>query len=130
MPLRRTSTGAVPLRCDLPERDALIAVSQIVADFSGDPRAAVIYPGIDVSLFPATHSPHKGVVLGAACRLDLIKGLSYLFQALATLMPEFMSSPGNRRRRGLSVLRSKRRLASWGSPTMSPFWDGERTCRP
>ena len=119
--------GAVPLRCDLPERDALIAVSQIVADFSGDPRAAVIYPGIDVSLFPATHRPHKGVVLGAACRLDLIKGLSYLFEALATLMPELhdvhleIAGDGDFR----SALEEE--TASWGSPTMSPFWDGERT---
>lgn len=82
-------TGAVPLRCELPDRDALIAVSQIVADFSGDPRATVVYPGIDVSIFPATRRAHQGVVLGAACRLDLIKGLTYLFEALAKLTPEF-----------------------------------------
>lgn len=79
------STGIVPSHCNLPERDALIAVSQIVADFSRDSRAVVIYPGINGSLFPEKRRAHKGLVIGTACRLEPIKGLRYLLEALAVL---------------------------------------------
>jgi glycosyltransferase involved in cell wall biosynthesis len=83
------STGIVPASCDLPERDALIAVSQIVADFSQDPRAVVVYPGIDGALFTETRRAHKGIVIGTACRLEPIKGLNYLIEALAAINSEF-----------------------------------------
>ncbi len=82
-------TGIVPPRCNLPKRDALIAVSRIVADYSEDPRAIVIYPGINASDFPATRKTHKGVVIGTAGRLELIKGHGYLLEAFAVLLPEF-----------------------------------------
>jgi len=82
------STGIVPPDSDLPVRDALIAVSQIVADFSRDSRAVVIYPGINGALFSEKHRPHKGFVIGTACRLEPIKGLSYLLEALAVLTRE------------------------------------------
>ena len=81
--------GIVPPRCNLPKRDALIANSRIVADYSEDPRAIVIYPGINTSDFPASRRTHKGVVIGTACRLELIKGLRYLVEAFAILVPEF-----------------------------------------
>jgi glycosyltransferase involved in cell wall biosynthesis len=83
------STGIVPSHCNLPERDALIAVSQIVADFSRDSRAMVIYPGINVSLFAEKHRAHKGFVIGTACRLEPVKGLRYLLEALAALTRQF-----------------------------------------
>jgi glycosyltransferase involved in cell wall biosynthesis len=83
------STGVVPTHCNLPERDGLIAVSRIVADFSRDPRAVVIHPGIDVSLFSGKRREHKGIVIGTACRLEPIKGLRYLLDALARLVSEF-----------------------------------------
>ena len=79
------SSGIVPPQCNLPERDALIAVSQIVADFSQDSRAVVIYPAINGSHFPEEHRPHRGIVIGTACRLEPIKGLGYLLEALAVL---------------------------------------------
>ena len=83
------TTGIVPSRCDLPERDALIGVAQAVADFSRDPRAVVIYPGIDASQFLQERSAHNSVVMGTACRLEPVKGLNYLLEALAILTPEF-----------------------------------------
>ncbi len=82
-------TGVVPPSCNLPQRDALIANSRIVADYSGDPSAVVIYPGVNVSDFSAPRTAHKGVVIGTACRLELIKGLNYLIEALTILAPGF-----------------------------------------
>ena len=49
----------------------------------------VIYPGINVSDFSVPRLAHAGVVIGTACRLELIKGLNYLIEALAVLAPEF-----------------------------------------
>jgi glycosyltransferase involved in cell wall biosynthesis len=56
-----------------------------VGDFSRDPRALVIYPGINASLFPEKRTPHQGFVIGTACRLEPIKGLRYLLEAVAVL---------------------------------------------
>ena len=83
------STGLIPPHCHLPERDALIAVSRIVADFSRDPGAVVIHPAIDISPFSGKRREHQGIVIGTACRLEPIKGLSYLLDALARLVSEF-----------------------------------------
>lgn len=82
-------TGAVPDQCNLPESDALIAVSQAVADFSGDSRAVVVYPGVDASHFPAEHRIHEGIVVGTACRLEPVKALHSLLKAVAELVNEF-----------------------------------------
>ena len=82
------STGIVPSHFNLPKRDALIAVSQIVADFSRDPHAVVIYPGINGSLFPEKRRAHKGFVIGTACRLEPVKGLRYLLETVAVLARE------------------------------------------
>lgn len=83
------STGIVPTDWESPKTDALIAVSQIVAEFSRDPGAVVVYPGINGSVFPETRTPHKGFVIGTACRIEPIKGLKYLLEALAVLTPQF-----------------------------------------
>jgi glycosyltransferase involved in cell wall biosynthesis len=82
-------TGIVSPSCDLPERDVLIANSRVVADYTKDPNAVVIYPGINVSDFSIPRPAHRGIVIGTACRLELIKGLDYLIEALAILAPEF-----------------------------------------
>jgi glycosyltransferase involved in cell wall biosynthesis len=82
-------TGIVPSRCDLPARDVLIANSRIVADFCGDPGSIVVYPGVNVADFRVNRVPHVGVVVGTACRLELIKGLRYLVEAIAILSNEF-----------------------------------------
>jgi glycosyltransferase involved in cell wall biosynthesis len=82
-------TGLVPTKCDLAERDVLIANSRIMADFSGDPRAIVIYPGIDVNDFFLPRAPHDVVVIGTACRLEPVKGVCYLIEAMAILKNEF-----------------------------------------
>jgi glycosyltransferase involved in cell wall biosynthesis len=83
------STGVVPAECNLPERDALIAVSQAVAAFSQDPRAIVIYPGIDGALFSSERRAHEDVVIGTACRIEPVKGLPSLIEAIAKLAGEF-----------------------------------------
>jgi len=82
-------TGIVPQSCNLPPRDALIANSRIVADYSKDPSALVIYPGVNVSDFSVPRTAHRGVVIGTVCRVELIKGLNYLIEALSVLAPEF-----------------------------------------
>lgn len=83
------STGMVPSQCRLPKRDALIAVSRVVAEFSRDPNAVVIYPGIDASKFSSRRRAHRGIVIGTACRLEPVKGLDSLLQAVALLAPRF-----------------------------------------
>ena len=82
-------TGLVSADGRLPESDATIANSRIVAEFSGDPDAVVIYPGIDASRFATSRKKHPGVVIGTACRLELIKGLSDLLQATVPLVSQF-----------------------------------------
>jgi glycosyltransferase involved in cell wall biosynthesis len=82
-------TGLVSVESKLPTSDATIANSRIVAEFSGDPDAVVIYPGIDPRAFTVARKRHAGVVVGTACRLELIKGLSYLLQAAAPLVSQF-----------------------------------------
>ena len=83
-------TGIVPPNCSaLPQRDVLIANSRVVADYSKDASAVVIYPGINVSDFSVPFKAHRGVVIGTACRLELIKGLDCLIKALSVLAPEF-----------------------------------------
>jgi len=82
-------TGIVSPSFDLPQLDVLIANSRVVADYSRNPNAVVIYPGVDVSEFSVPRTVHRGVVIGTACRLELIKGLHHLIKALSILAPEF-----------------------------------------
>lgn len=60
-----------------------------MADFSQDPRAVVIHPGVNVNSFSGKRRAHQGIVIGTACRLEPVKGLSYLLEAMALLVPAF-----------------------------------------
>lgn len=82
------SSGTDSPRCNLPQHDALIVVSQFLADFSGDSSAIVIHPGIDASLSAAKRI-HEGIVIGAASRLVPIKGLNFLLDAVASVLHRF-----------------------------------------
>ena len=82
-------TGLVSPDGRLPKNDATIANSRIVAEFSVDPDAVVIYPGIDANGFAMARKRHAGVVIGTACRLELVKGLGYLLESIAILAPQF-----------------------------------------
>jgi glycosyltransferase involved in cell wall biosynthesis len=86
---RTGEQGIVSPKPLLPPRDALIVNSQAVADYSNDPTAVVIYPGINVSDFSIGRPEHTGIVVGTACRLEIIKGLDCLIEALSFLAPEF-----------------------------------------
>jgi glycosyltransferase involved in cell wall biosynthesis len=81
--------GVVLPRKRVPKTDALIANSRIMAQYSRDPRAVLIYPGIDATIFSAHRKDHNGVVIGTACRLEPVKGVSHLIKAVALLAPDF-----------------------------------------
>jgi glycosyltransferase involved in cell wall biosynthesis len=81
--------GVVVPRKRVPKTDALIANSRIMAQYSRDPRAVVIYPGIDATGFSALRKDHNGGVIGTACRLEPVKGVSHLIKAVALLAPDF-----------------------------------------
>jgi glycosyltransferase involved in cell wall biosynthesis len=84
-------TGVVPKELDLPARDVTIASSRIVADSCGDPKAVVIYPGINVGDFLCERAPCRNMVVGTACRLEPVKGLRFLIEAIAILAREYPS---------------------------------------
>lgn len=74
---------AIPAKMHLPKRDATIANSRIVANACGDPRAIVIYPGIDVDNFHADRPTGvTGKVIGTASRLEPVKGITTLIEAI------------------------------------------------
>ncbi len=83
----RTSeeTAEIGFALRLPERDVTIANSKIVAEACGDPNAKVIYPGIDVNEFLLDRTPGQHVILGTACRLEPVKGVATLIEAIAIL---------------------------------------------
>jgi glycosyltransferase involved in cell wall biosynthesis len=78
-------TGAVKTSLKLPRSAATIANSHIVAQACGDAGAVVIYPGIDISEFPFDPAPRTEVIVGTACRLEPVKGLPHLIEAIAIL---------------------------------------------
>ncbi|HTB98133.1 MAG TPA: glycosyltransferase family 4 protein [Terracidiphilus sp.] len=80
--------SVVPPVFKLPRRDAVIANSQVVAQYCNDPSAVVIYPGIDVSNDPPHRRAHQGLIIGTACRLEPIKGITHLLKAFAVLASE------------------------------------------
>lgn len=84
-------TVEVSLPLHLPERDATIASSRVVADNCGDPNAIVIYPGIDVNEFACTRVPGQDLILGTACRLEPVKGIATLIEAIAILAVDIPS---------------------------------------
>ncbi|MCU1286859.1 MAG: hypothetical protein JWO13_3209 [Acidobacteriales bacterium] len=67
--------------------DAVIAVSKAVAASSSHINTKVVYSGVEVqnAASPAT----SGSTIGFAGRLETIKGVTYLLQALHLLRPEF-----------------------------------------
>lgn len=81
--------GRVLPRMRIPRTDALIANSCVMAEYSRDPRAVVIYPSVDADSFIVPRTEHGGVVIGVACRLELVKGISHLLKAVALLLPAF-----------------------------------------
>ena len=84
----RSSDEAVsaPFEMRLPTRDATIANSRLVADACGDPRATVIYPGIDVDRFHRQQrSDDPRLVIGIASRLEPVKGIDTLIEAISIL---------------------------------------------
>lgn len=76
-------TGEIPFALHLPERDVTIANSKIVAEACGDPNAKVIYPGIDANEFPPDRTPGQALIVGTACRLEPVKGIATLIEAIA-----------------------------------------------
>jgi glycosyltransferase involved in cell wall biosynthesis len=71
--------------------DLVIAVSHAVANQVKNPKAIVVHSGVDLGEGAGTpdRGPRDSVVVGAACRLVDIKGLTDLIQAMALLSPEF-----------------------------------------
>lgn len=79
-------TGIVPSMPNLPDSDALIANSKIVADMCRRADAVVIYPGIDVDRFRGERVSGPETVVGTACRLEPVKGIRDLIEAIALLV--------------------------------------------
>jgi glycosyltransferase involved in cell wall biosynthesis len=70
--------------------DAVVAVSQAVADRVVDGPAHVIYSGLSISGEPpAPRAPDKELVIGTAGRLVELKGIEYLIRAVAAMHSEF-----------------------------------------
>jgi glycosyltransferase involved in cell wall biosynthesis len=83
------SVGSVPIAAW--GADALIAVSRSVALQVEHLHPILVYSGISIPGDEACirQSAPEAVVLGTACRLVPLKGLSYLLLAVAELRPEF-----------------------------------------
>ena len=77
-------TGLVSSIIRLPERDFTIANSHVIASACGDPNAVVIYPGVDVAEYRAP-AAKQNMILGTACRLQPVKGVRTLIEAIAIL---------------------------------------------
>ena len=73
----------------LPPSDAVVANSRAMAEHFAGAHARVIYPGIDTSAPALPPTPHAGVVLGTACRLESVKQVAHLIQAMPALVAEF-----------------------------------------
>jgi len=73
--------------------DAVIAVSQAVADRVMDAQPRVIYPGVAIppngAAAAAIHRPGPGPVLGTAGRFVPLKGFVYLIRAVPLLRRDF-----------------------------------------
>ncbi len=70
--------------------DAVVAVSQAVAERVVDGQARVIYAGLALTeRNPPLRTPGTGLVLGTAGRLVELKGIEYLIRAAAALRGEF-----------------------------------------
>ena len=82
--------GLAPVNFSAHGMDAVVTVSQAVADRVVDGPAHVIYSGLPISGEPrATRAPDKEIVIGTAGRLVELKGIEYLIRALAAMHSEF-----------------------------------------
>jgi glycosyltransferase involved in cell wall biosynthesis len=81
--------GLAPIYVSARGTDAVVAVSQAVADRVVDGVARVIYAGLP----PRDPLPHRGasteIVIGTAGRLVELKGIEYLIRAVAALRHDF-----------------------------------------
>jgi glycosyltransferase involved in cell wall biosynthesis len=74
--------GSAPVLAEVVDADAVIAVSAAVAHQVRGLQPQVVYPGVATpGPLPARRGPSH--VIGTACRLAPIKGLTYLIRALA-----------------------------------------------
>ncbi len=84
--------GLAPVHFSVRGTDAVVAVSQAVANQVVDGPARVIYAGLAI---PCGHAPTQrssapsGIILGTAGRLVELKGIEYLLRAAAALRSEF-----------------------------------------
>ncbi len=71
--------------------DSVIATSHAVAAHvcAAPVAVTVVYPGIDFEKIPVSTPNQPKMLIGTACRLEPIKGLSYLIDAMALLIEEF-----------------------------------------
>ena len=84
--------GLAPVRFRFEGVDAVVAVSQAVADQIENRDVEVIYAGVPVSAAaPPRVRPEAGLLIGTAGRLVKLKGIEFLLEAAAQLRPEFPS---------------------------------------
>jgi glycosyltransferase involved in cell wall biosynthesis len=84
--------GLTPIDSSARGTDAVVAVSQAVANRVVDGRARVIYAGLTVPPGKPPAPRHRAtseIILGTAGRLIELKGIEYLLSAAATLRREF-----------------------------------------
>jgi len=87
------ASGAGPVATPIESADAVVAVSDAVAQQVSGARACVIYPGIKLVAPTSTEAEMPGtctgMVIGTACRLVAVKGLRYLLLAVGRLRAEY-----------------------------------------
>jgi glycosyltransferase involved in cell wall biosynthesis len=84
--------GLAPVRFKFKCVDAVVAVSQAVADQIENSDVEVIYAGVLVSpTLTQKTGPGRELILGTAGRLVKLKGIEFLLEAAALLRPEFPS---------------------------------------
>jgi len=85
--------GVAPRRIKPPRADAIIAVSEAVARFVEGARPHVVHAGVPVPKIGERRRRQPpdatDMVIGIACRLVPVKGLTYLLRAIALLRAEF-----------------------------------------
>jgi glycosyltransferase involved in cell wall biosynthesis len=87
----REAHDVAPRRIKPPRAQALIAVSEAVAQCVDGPQPRVVHPGVAVSQTSIRRRSNttQGGVIGFAGRLAPVKGLIYLLRAVALLVTEF-----------------------------------------
>jgi glycosyltransferase involved in cell wall biosynthesis len=86
----RNETEHAPVPLDFGDADAVVATSQAVAELVIAPRVHVAYPGVTIRSAAAGREP---LLIGAAGRLEPIKGYDVLLEAFAAVLAEY---PGAR----------------------------------